>query len=44
MDPSSAYTPPKIWTWDKPSGGQFASINRPIAGATHEQPLPNCSP
>ncbi len=34
------YTPPKIWTWNKESGGQFASINRPIAGATHEKELP----
>jgi len=33
------YTPPKIWTWDAESGGKFASINRPIAGATHEKPL-----
>lgn len=36
----SAYLPPKVWSWNKPSGGQFASINRPIAGATHEKPLP----
>ena len=34
------YTPPKIWTWDKSNGGQFAHINRPSAGATHEKPLP----
>lgn len=34
------YVPPKVWTWDTPSGGQFASINRPIAGATHDKPLP----
>jgi len=34
------YVPPKVWTWDKPSGGQFAGINRPISGATHEQALP----
>ena len=34
-DPA-AYEPPKVWTWDKESGGRFASINRPIAGATHE--------
>ena len=34
------YVPPKIWTWDAPNGGQFASINRPIAGATHEKALP----
>jgi GST-like protein len=35
-----AYTPPKVWTWDKENGGQFASTNRPIAGATHDQELP----
>jgi GSH-dependent disulfide-bond oxidoreductase len=34
------YVPPKVWTWDQPSGGTFASINRPIAGATHERDLP----
>lgn len=34
------YTPPKVWTWDKESGGQFASINRPIAGPTHDKTLP----
>jgi GST-like protein len=34
------YHPPTIWTWDKPSGGQFASTNRPVAGATHDAPLP----
>lgn len=34
------YTPPKVWTWDAESGGKFASINRPIAGATHDQELP----
>src|SRR5436190_23242491 len=34
------YTPPKVWTWTKPSGGRFENINRPIAGATHEQELP----
>ena len=34
------YTPPKIWTWNKEDGGQFASINRPIAGSTHDKPLP----
>jgi GSH-dependent disulfide-bond oxidoreductase len=34
------YVPPKIWTWDKANGGDFASINRPIAGATHERDLP----
>ena len=31
---TNEYTPPKVWTWDKESGGRFASINRPIAGAT----------
>jgi len=34
------YTPPKIWQWDSASGGKFASINRPIAGATHDKALP----
>jgi GST-like protein len=36
----STYTPPSIWTWDKASGGRFANINRPIAGATHDKDLP----
>jgi GST-like protein len=36
----SPYAPPKVWTWNKPSGGRFANINRPVAGATHEQELP----
>ncbi|HEX4024002.1 MAG TPA: glutathione-dependent disulfide-bond oxidoreductase [Steroidobacteraceae bacterium] len=40
MTGSSDYTPPKVWTWHKPNGGQFASINRPIAGPTHEKDLP----
>jgi GST-like protein len=40
MTASPSYTPPKIWTWDKESGGRFANINRPIAGATHERALP----
>ena len=40
MNDSSTYTPPRIWTPDKESGGRFASINRPIAGPTHEQALP----
>ena len=35
-----AYTPPAVWTWDKASGGRFANINRPIAGATHDKDLP----
>ncbi|MGN6579852.1 MAG: glutathione-dependent disulfide-bond oxidoreductase [Bordetella sp.] len=34
------YVPPKVWTWAKPSGGHFASINRPIAGPTHDKALP----
>jgi len=34
------YTPPEVWTWDSESGGAFANINRPIAGATHEKTLP----
>jgi GST-like protein len=34
------YVPPKVWTWDQPSGGQFANINRPIAGPTHDHELP----
>ena len=34
------YIPPKVWTWDQPSGGTFAATNRPVAGATHDQPLP----
>jgi GST-like protein len=34
------YTPPKVWTWEQPSGGTFASINRPIAGPTHVKDLP----
>jgi GST-like protein len=34
------YVPPKVWTWEEPSGGEFASINRPIAGHTHDKELP----
>ncbi|MBX3499051.1 MAG: glutathione-dependent disulfide-bond oxidoreductase [Alphaproteobacteria bacterium] len=37
---SSEYTPPKVWAWNKENGGQFANINRPIAGATHDKELP----
>ncbi|MDR5773540.1 MULTISPECIES: glutathione-dependent disulfide-bond oxidoreductase [unclassified Caballeronia] len=40
MSDSPEYVPPKVWTWDKESGGQFASINRPIAGPTHDKDLP----
>ena len=35
-----AYTPPAVWTWNKESGGKFASINRPVAGPTHDKELP----
>jgi GSH-dependent disulfide-bond oxidoreductase len=34
------YVPPKVWTWDSANGGQFANINRPISGATHDKELP----
>jgi GST-like protein len=37
---SGTYTPPRVWKWDAESGGRFANINRPIAGATHEKELP----
>ncbi len=37
---TDTYTPPKVWTWDRESGGKFASINRPIAGPTHDRDLP----
>ena len=40
MAEADAYVPPTVWTWTKPSGGRFASINRPIAGATHDKDLP----
>ncbi len=40
MGDENTYTAPKVWTWSKPSGGQFANINRPIAGATHDKELP----
>ncbi len=40
MSDSTAYTPPKVWTWQKASGGQFANINRPVSGATFEKDLP----
>ena len=36
----SDYTPPKVWTWDAESGGEWAKINRPIAGPTHDKALP----
>jgi GST-like protein len=40
MADSPEYAPPKVWTWNKPSGGRFANINRPIAGPTHDKDLP----
>ena len=40
MSDAEGYQPPKVWTWEAESGGTFANINRPIAGATHEKPLP----
>ena len=36
----TSYTPPEVWTWDSASGGKFASINRPVAGPTHDKDLP----
>jgi GST-like protein len=40
MTDSSEYVPPKVWTWNKPNGGRFANINRPVAGPTHDEELP----
>ncbi len=40
MTETKAYEPPKVWTWNKNSGGRFAAVNRPIAGPTHEKQLP----
>jgi GST-like protein len=40
METPMPYTPPEVWTWDAESGGHFANINRPIAGATHDKELP----
>src|SRR3954447_2420113 len=40
MTDTPEYTPPKVWSWNKPSGGRFENINRPITGATHEKELP----
>ena len=40
MTEKSEYVPPKVWTWEQPNGGTFASTNRPIAGATHDAELP----
>src|SRR3954470_18428065 len=40
MSDNSSYTPPKVWEWNKPSGGRFANINRPVSGPTHDKELP----
>ncbi len=40
MSNTTEYAPPEVWTWDQESGGTFASINRPVAGATHDRELP----
>ncbi len=40
MSEVDGYTPPKVWKWEQESGGRFANINRPIAGATHDKELP----
>ncbi|MFK8252822.1 glutathione-dependent disulfide-bond oxidoreductase [Ancylobacter terrae] len=40
MSEKAAYVPPKVWRWIGPSGGAFANINRPVAGATHDKELP----
>jgi GST-like protein len=40
MTDSPDYVPPKVWIWNKPNGGRFANINRPISGSTHEKDLP----
>ncbi|MCE8033178.1 glutathione-dependent disulfide-bond oxidoreductase [Billgrantia tianxiuensis] len=40
MSQENEYVPPKVWKWEKASGGQFANINRPIAGPTHDKALP----
>src|SRR6202007_357959 len=44
MTDTPDYTPPKVWSWTKPSGGRFENINRPIAGATHEKEPPGGRP
>ena len=40
MSENESYVPPRVWKWESESGGQFANINRPIAGATHDKVLP----
>ena len=44
MSDSAPYTPPRVWTWDAASGGRFASVNRPVSGATHDRELPRGTP
>jgi len=39
-DTPTPYAPPTVWTWNQASGGRFANINRPVAGATHDKELP----
>jgi len=40
MNDETSYIPPKVWRWESKNGGTFADINRPVAGATHDKPLP----
>ena len=40
LNQPAGYAPPRVWSWDQPSGGAFANINRPISGAMHERELP----
>ena len=40
MSDNAVYEPPKVWKWERENGGRFASINRPVSGATHEAELP----
>src|ERR1700676_1223414 len=40
MTEPTDYVPPKVWSWNKETGGRFAAINRPVAGPTHEKELP----
>ena len=40
MSDNAVYEPPKVWKWERENGGRFASINRPVSGATHEKELP----
>ena len=40
MKQPDTYTPPDVWKWNKNTGGKYAAINRPVAGATHDKALP----